>query len=461
MKPTKSRMSRREFLRLTGAVTATSLLTSCVTVVTPQPAQEAAAPTEAPAEPTEAPAAAQPTLRVWMENAFLPEIDQWNEQTFKEWGAQNNTEVEFVAAAIGPYRERLAASVGTDAVPAIAQNFVSLLAQWQGRDQLVPVTDLVNKLNEQGGGFLPVALSIPAIEGEYWGVPWGIDPVIMHARQDLLDAAGLPYPTTWDEFRETCQELQQANPGVFGWAMPMGNDADTDNSFLPILWSFGGSYANEDGSLAFKSDAMLQAVELVQTMYKEDQIIPPGAVGWDGGGNNQAYQARQAVFAYNSGSIYAWTAANDEELQQATRLYGPPAGPAGSFSTTAGWGLSIFKGPHDVEAAQSALEYYFEPARYAELIGIGKGRLSPVYRELLSSDIFVENEAYSQIPEMVENGRLASYAGPMTAAIGELLETWVVPEMLQNVMVNDMAPEQAMDAAYERAQQIWEKHGLS
>jgi hypothetical protein len=49
----------------------------------------------------------------------------------------------------------------------------------------------------------------------------------------------------------------------------------------------------------------------------------------------------------------------------------------------------------------------------------------------------------------------------MTAAIGELLETWVVPEMLQNVLVNDMAPEQAMDAAYEKARQIWDKHGLS
>lgn len=450
----KSRVSRREFLRITGTAAAASVMAACVPAATPEPA-------EAPVEPTAMPPEAKPSIKVWMENAFLHEVDEWNASTFQEWGGKNNVDVEFTAAAIGPYRERLAASVGTDAVPAIAQNFVSLLAQWRGRGQLVPVTDVVNRLDEQAGGFMPAALSLVAGDGEYWGVPWGIDPVIMHVRQDLLDEVGAEYPTTWDDFRMVCKEIQQANPDVYGFAMPLGNDADTDNSFLPILWSFGGSYADEDGSLAFKSDAMLQAIELVQTMYKEDEIIPPGAVTWGGGGNNKAYQSRQAAFAYNSGSIYAWAVANDEELQQVTKLYAPPAGPEGSFSVIAGWGLSIFKGAQNIDEAKAALEYYFDPDRYSELIELGKGRLTPVYQDILYSDFFTEHDVYSQLPKMVESGRLHSYPSPMTAAVGELMETWVVPEMLQNVLVNEMAPEEAMNQAHEKAQAIWEEHGLS
>jgi len=406
------------------------------------------------------PPKARPKIKVWMENAFLSEMDKWNEATFKEAGAANNYDIEFVAAAIGTYRERLAATVGTDAVPDISQNFASLLAQWRGRGQLLPVTDLVDKLNEKGGGFMPAALAIVAGEGEYWGVPYGLDTVVMHTRQDLLDAIGAPYPATWDQFREVCKEIQKANPGVYGFAMPLGNDADTDNSFLPILWGFGGSYCNEDGSLAFKSDAMLQAIELVQKMYKEDQIIPPGAVTWDGAGNNKAYQARQAAFAYNSTSIYAWAMANDEDLRKVTKLYPPPAGPKGSFSVLTGWGLCIFKGSKHVEEAKKVLEYYFDPDRYAELVQIGKGRFVPVYHDVLFSDFWLKHEVFNQTPKMVETGRLYSHPAPLNPAVGEMLETWVVPEMLQNVLVNDVPPEQAMDAAYEKAKAIWEAHGL-
>jgi multiple sugar transport system substrate-binding protein len=412
----------------------------------------------APSKPSQAAGA---KLRVWMENAFLKEIDDYNAATFKEWGTANNVEVEFTAAATAPYRERLAASVGTDAVPAISQNFSSLLAQWRGRGQLIAVTDLVNKLNAKAGGFMPVALALVSGGQEYWGVPWGLDPVVMHVRQDLLDKAGLKYPATWDEFRETCKEIQKANPGVFGWAMPLGNDADTDNSFLPILWSYGGSYCNEDGSLAFKSDAMLQAIELVRKMYKEDKIIPSGAVAWDGSGNNKAYQAKQAAFAYNSVSIYAWATANDADLARATKLYPPPAGPKGSFGVLTGWGLCIFKGTKDVDLAKSALEYYFDPDRYTKLIQIGKGRLSPVYHDVLFSDFFTKHEVYSQIPTLIDAGRLYSYPAPLNAAVGDMLETFVVPEMLQSVVTSDVSPETAMNTAYEKAKGIWAKYGLN
>ena len=33
--------------------------------------------------------------------------------------------------------------------------------------------------------------------------------------------------------------------------------------------------------------------------------------------------------------------------------------------------------------------------------------------------------------------------------------------MLQNVVVNDVAPEKAVDEAYEKAKQICDKHGLA
>jgi multiple sugar transport system substrate-binding protein len=453
-------MSRRDFLRFTGLLAGSAALAACAKVTTPA-LESLATPTSAPnILATSTPTTGSASIRVWMENAFLPEIDAQNGKTFNEWGQQNNVSVEFTAAATTAYRERLAASVGTDAVPAIAQNFTTLVAQYQGRNQLLPVTDLVEKLNKMGGGFAPIGLSFAHYQNEYYGVPWGLDPVMMHARTDLLKQVGASYPANWDEFRTVSKEIQTANPGVYGWGMMLGNDADTDNSFLPILWSFGGAYCNTDGSLAFKSDSMVQAIELVRKMFVEDKIIPPGAVGWDGSGNNKAYQTKQAAFICNSASVYAWCVANDAELAKVTSVYAPPAGPSGSFTPVTGWVLSIFKGTKFVDQAKAALEYYFDPARYQSMFAIGKGRLSPVYQDILNGSFYTQNEAYRDVPNMIKGGRLYSYPAPMNPAVGEMMEQLIVPEMLQKVVINNVKPEDAMNQAYEKAKPIFAKHGL-
>jgi multiple sugar transport system substrate-binding protein len=457
----KRKITRRKFLKFVG-VGATGLagakLVGCAPAATPAPTA-APMPTAAAPTVTTAPAVVtKPKIAIWMENGLVPEIDQLHEAVFKEWGTKNNVEVEFLAVSITVLAEKLTAAVEGGNPPAIAHLQQSRLFSWQGKGQLLSVKDVVEKLAKKGGGIIPSAPALAAAGGDYWGVPYALDAVVMHTRQDLLDKAGLKYPATWDEFYETSKKLTQP-PGLYGWGMPMGHDPDTDNSLLPVLWGYGGKYTNDDGSLAFRSDAMVKAIQYVAKMYKE-KIIPPGATGWDGAGNNKAYQSRQLAFTYNTLSVYSWCTTNDPELATATTLHGAPAGPLGAFDTSAGYGLSIFKGTKYVDEAKSALEYFFEPDRYWKVIQIAKGRYMPIYKDLLYNDFYLKDPVYAGIPKMMETARFHSYSGPFTAAVGELEQTFVVPDMLGRVVVDGWEPEKAMDEAYDKATKIWTKYGL-
>src|SRR5690554_3203153 len=92
-------VTRREFLRISGLMAAATAMAGCATGQSPTPESQTTA------SPATEPALSSSALRVWMENAFLPEIDAQNEKVFKEWGQKNNVEVEFTAAAIAAYRE--------------------------------------------------------------------------------------------------------------------------------------------------------------------------------------------------------------------------------------------------------------------------------------------------------------------------------------------------------------------
>jgi multiple sugar transport system substrate-binding protein len=297
-------------------------------------------------------------------------------------------------------------------------------------------------------------------EGEAWGIPYGVDAQLTHVRQDIFDAAGVEFPDTWEAFAEAVKELQTP-PAVYGWGMPLGNDGDCNISFTPILWGYGGKLQNDDGTLAFPSDAMLNAIAFIRKSYIDDRIIPPGAVGWTGAGNNTAYQSRQLVATYNSLSIYAWTTQNDPELEAMTAIYAVPGGPAGRFDGTQGWALTVFAASQYQDAAKDALAYFFDPDRYFEFIQLGQGRTMPIYRDQLFSDFFLEHPVYSRVPEALMTARSRSFSGPFSPAMSEFENTFVLPQTLQEVCIYGKDAEQAMNEMYDKALTIWQTHGYA
>jgi hypothetical protein len=59
------------------------------------------------------------------------------------------------------------------------------------------------------------------------------------------------------------------------------------------------SYAQDNKTIAMNSAANIAGLKVLEAMFKTHKIIPPGAISWDGSGNNKAYQSKQAAFVMN------------------------------------------------------------------------------------------------------------------------------------------------------------------
>jgi multiple sugar transport system substrate-binding protein len=289
-------------------------------------------------------------------------------------------------------------------------------------------------------------------------VPLAVNPWPVHARMDLLEQAKLEYPKTWDEFVETSKKIQSP-PRLFAFGMCLGLVADTTDNVMNLLWCYGGKMVEADNkTVVMNSAENVAGVKMIEAMFKTHKIIPPGAISWDNSGNNKAYQSKQAAFVMNPSSIYAYLDGNDKDLQKVTGLYPVPAGPKGTVNQIDTWAYGAFKKNPYPDLAKGLLEYLMAPANYDKIVQSTGGRWVPVYKRLFDSPFWKEKPAFAHFIKMAETGVAVSYAGSPTPAAGEVLNTHVIPKMIQRVLVENWEPAKALDECHKKIAEIYVRH---
>jgi multiple sugar transport system substrate-binding protein len=60
---------------------------------------------------------------------------------------------------------------------------------------------------------LPQALGLTTFQGRVFSVPLGVEPMVMHYREDLFERYGLQVPRTRDEFADLARTVRRTAPG--------------------------------------------------------------------------------------------------------------------------------------------------------------------------------------------------------------------------------------------------------
>ncbi|HEY3081582.1 MAG TPA: ABC transporter substrate-binding protein [Chloroflexota bacterium] len=472
--------SRRRFLAVGLSAAGVAVLAACgAAAPTPAPAKPAEAPKQTepakpaeakPAEapkPTEAPKAAapstgsgsQPKVVVWQGQDYILEVTGLMKAVMEEGAKKSNIALEFEEKT-GSWGDQLNAAVQAGTPPDIHRTFDYEAQYWRGQNQSVDVTDVSGKLRTMEGGYFDYIALNAAWQGKWWAVPFAVNAWPMHVRQDLMDAKGLKWPKDWDEFRKTAREIQNP-PSLYAFGYTLGKDADNNNHFLAMLWTFGGQLQTEDGKFAPQPNdkAWLETLKLTKAMFEEDKIIPPGTVTWAAGDNNSAYQSGQLWATSNPTSIYTWLIKNNKpDLAKGTKFYPYPKGPAGEFGQVDIWSNMIFKASKAQDAAKGVLEYFVTPANYGPYILGLKGRFLPVYKNLVEDPMWKENPLYEHYVTIAKNGRIMAHAGSPTAPVADIQTTYVIGEMCQDMLVKKQSPEQAFQTFHARAKAIYDKY---
>jgi multiple sugar transport system substrate-binding protein len=375
----------------------------------------------------------------------------------KQAGIKEN-ELQYVEMGSPQWLPKMVASLEAGNPPDVARYGSAQVSLFRAQGHLLEVTDLVDKLQQKTGGFFPVSMSAVMYKGKAYGIPQSVSPWPLVTRMDILEAAKVDPPKTWEEFVEVCKKLQKP-PKLTGFGMCLGLYTDADNNIMNMIWNHGGKLIEaDDKTIVLNSPGTVQAVKVIADMYLKHKINPKGAISWDNQGNNKAYQSRQVIFALNPSSIYAHLAESDKELYDVTGMLLSPAGPGGAAIeelTTAEW--MLFKHNPYPEVAKGLVEYYMDPENLRIVMEEGGGRWGPPYPDMYRSD-FWQRPTFQHWRVMLERGRQFPSPGSQSAAAGEVLATFTMGRMMHRVLVENWEAEKAVEEAHNKVAAVYARH---
>ena len=392
----------------------------------------------------------------WGGLIFSDEANNMLVEEIETWGAENGLEAEVVMINQNETNQKVSAAVESDTMPDALDLGLDLLLLSQ-TDQLMDLGETFDAIGEAHGGWFPslVNATDPAkFGGTRTGVPFGSSGNVLFRRTDVLSEAGFTEaPETWQELSEQAREAQ--TPGViFGMGFALSNVGDA-NQQVSVMQSYGGRIANDEGTEAtIKSEDTRAYLEWVTTAY-EDGLFPPGVTTWDGAGDNTSYLSGQSIFIANTGSVTLAMNDEDPELAEATAYTALPAGPVMQVSPTNPNVRAVPASSGNPEMAKALIEHLANPEFMEAYYNVAI--YGPVLQDQQSFPVF-EEPVHGGLLDLVKNGTAPAEPDVFNAAYAEVSTTFLIPKMVQRVVVDGYTLDEAMDEAQQAAEAIYAKY---
>lgn len=210
------------------------------------------------------------------------------------------------------------------------------------RQNLEPVTEVVEGLIKQYGAINPVNEYLSKIDGQWMAVPSssGTQYKPSCARISVFKAAGADvqawFPAaaghsaagdawTWDKLLELAPAAKQAG---LPFALGLGQTTDSVDFAGALFRSYGAQLVNEKGEITVKSDAVRQVLEY---MAKLTQYLPADIYSYDDASNNRALISGKSALIFNPPSAWAVAKRDNPTVAADCWTFPSPAGPKGRF----------------------------------------------------------------------------------------------------------------------------------
>lgn len=438
-------LSRRDFLKITGAMGALSISAGPFFLF-PERAQ-----------------AAQKKLRILQWKHFVPGYDKWFDEVFAaEWGRRHDTRVIVDHVSSETIRARAQAEVrarkGHDLVM-----FLSPPAAF--RDEVVDHRDIYRELRPHWGE--PIELghrsTFDPHTKKYFAFSDSYIPAPFLWLKDRWSEAGLPLgPVDYATFRLGAQEIRKASGIPCG--LVLADELESNISLLSILWSFGGRVQDENGRVAIQSRNTVEALQYVKALCEESgardamKRKPPSA--------RKALLAGQVSCAIHAISISREAERTNPEQSANIRMNPALRGPSYSLAPPhITQCYVIWNFAENKEGAQQFL---------ADLAGSSKAAFQaselcnfpcfpktvPDLLNQLTSDPRARPLGkYSSLRDTLFWTRSIGHPGYATAAVDAALNSFVLPRMFAQVAQGKLSPEEGALAAERELKEIFSRWG--
>ena len=380
-----------------------------------------------------------------------------------------------------PLRQKEISAIQSGVVPdlmEVADPRFTPLNAWS--DNLLDLGDLVEP---EKSHYSPTALSCchhynsTTKQRGYYMMPMKLGTWPFHIWKSLVEKGGAKIsdlPNTWDAFLDFFKPVQvrlraQGMRNVYAYGYQLtGNGYDPVMTYNHFMIAYGGKgFITADGKLHTDDpkvrEAAVKALVTLTTPYKEG-YVPPGVVSWNDADDNNAFHSKLMVVDFD-GSISTELAlySNKEEYNDIL-THELPLGNDGEKlpAQVVGFGPVIPKGAKKVAAAKEFINYMREPKVLNEYLKGSLGRFAIPMPEIARSDPFWLNEDPHRTTHTLQAliGPTLPIYEAYNPAIAEVNAEHVFSIAEFDVMNNGMAPEQAIDKAFKRAEAIFAKYQI-
>jgi multiple sugar transport system substrate-binding protein len=393
-------------------------------------------------------------ITYWGGLIFSDDANNLLVDTINKWGDDNNVDTEVVMINQNETNQKVSAAVESKTMPDALDMGLDLLLLLNSTDQLTTLDDVYAKIGDAHGGWYPSIDAATKLTGETInGIPFGSSGNLLFSRKDVLEAKGLtPPPKTWQEVSDWSKQAQK--PPLYGMGFALSNVGD-GNTMMSVLQSYGGRIADDAGkTVTIKSEETRTFLQWVKDAW-DAGLFPPGATTWDGAGDNMAYLAGQAIFIANTGSVHIAAQKDDPDLDAATHFAPLPAGPKGTVSPIGPNYRAIPKSSQNADTAKALLEYLANPEFMEAYYDVAI--YAPVLQGYEPFPVFTD-AVHSGLLELVKSGTAPAAPDVYNTAYADFSANFIVPKMIQRIVIDKKTIDEAMDEAQQQGQLIYDKY---
>ncbi len=130
---------------------------------------------------------------------------------------------------------KLSAAIESGSGPDVVGIEYDRLPGFVAAEQLAPVDDLVS--GDLLGKYDEQVRSLVSFGDAAYALPYDAPPMVIWYRQDVLEAAGVEVPKTWDEFEEAARAVKAVNPDAY-----LTSFFTNEPQLAPMSWQAGAEW---------------------------------------------------------------------------------------------------------------------------------------------------------------------------------------------------------------------------
>lgn len=328
-------------------------------------------------------------------------------------------------------------------------------------DVLIPVDDMVDNIGRDR--FSANALADMTKGGAVYGVPYYSHAQVMWLRTDLMEAAGLSVPTTWDEFYDAAVALTK--DGVYGAGFSCStNDLLCTRYLNYYVRSGGGSLLNDDLTANLTSDLAIEGIEFWLKVYQN--CSPAETINYDVNAHATLFYQGLTAFDFNSGFMISGVQNNTPEIAQyvdSALLPKINADDPDYGAETSHIPLVVWKEAEHPEICKAFIEYLYQEDNYITFLEAVPVGMLPALSDIATNPAYLANQTvqeFSNSVEVISNaislGRAIGFEHGPTPQASYLTSQGIVEGMFQDIITNGTDVRQAAQTAEDALNEIFE-----